>query len=181
MIELIMLNFLMRSKMKACSRLVSINTFIFLLTLSPAIGAETFTGTVDWVTDGNSISVTREGKSVRVRIFGIDCPDMDQKYGKEAKALVRELAFGKLVSVDPKGKDRYGQTVGQVKLPSGKSLSPELIKAGACWWYKRYATEEVELKALEEKARREKLGLWADPKPEPPWKWQRRKRRRSEY
>jgi len=166
---------------KAFSWLKFISTLISLLTLPPAIGSETFTGTVEWVTDGDSISVIREGKLVRVRLFGIDCPEMDQKYGKEAKALARELAYEKTVSIESKGKDRYGRTIGRVRLPSGKSLSRELIKAGACWWYKRYARKEVGFKDLEAKARQEKLGLWADPKPEPPWKWRRRKRGRSEY
>ena len=132
MIELIMLIFLVRGKMKTCSQLVSLCPLIFLLTLPPAIGAETFTGTVDWVTDGDSISVIRDDKLVRVRLFGVDCPEMDQKYGKEAKALARELAYEKTVSIEPKGKDRYGRTIGRVKLPSGKSLSRELIRAGAC-------------------------------------------------
>ena len=109
-----MLIFPMRGKMKACSRLVSISTLIFLLTLPPAIGAETFTGKVEWVTDGDSISVAKAGKSVRVRLFGIDCPEMDQKYGKEARALARELAYGKVVSIEPNGKDRYGRTIGRV-------------------------------------------------------------------
>ncbi len=176
-----MVIFPMRGKMKASYWLAFISTLIFLLTLSPAIGAETFTGTVEWVTEGDSISVAREGKSVRVRLFGIDCPEMNQKYGREAKEVARELAFGKVVSVESKGKDRYGRTVGRVKLPSGKSLSRELIRAGACWWYKRHARKEVEFKDLEEKARQEKLGLWADPKPDPPWAWRRRKRGRSEY
>ena len=75
------------------SLLVALAVFI---AFSPVFGAETFTGIVEWVTDGDSISVAREGKSVRVRLFGIDCPEMDQKYGKEARALARELAFGKI-------------------------------------------------------------------------------------
>ena len=161
---------------------IILQSLVSLILLLPAHAqAETFTGKVEWVTDGDSINVAREGKSVRVRLFGIDCPEMDQKYGKEAKEVARELAFGKVVSIESKGKDRYGRTIGRVKLPSGKSLSRELIRAGACWWYKRYAKSEVEFKDLEEEARREKLGLWADPKPEPPWKWRKRKRGRSEY
>jgi len=108
--------------MKACSRLAFISTLVFLLLLSPAFGAETFTGKFEWVTDGDSISVARAGNPLRVRLYGIDCPETDQKYGKEAKALARELAFGKIVSVESRGKDRYGRTVGRVKLPSGKSL-----------------------------------------------------------
>ena len=103
-----MLIFLVRGKMKACSRLMFISTSIFLLTLSPAIGAETFNGRVEWVTDGDSISVAKEGKSVRVGLFGVYYPDVEQKYGKEAKALARELAFRKVVSVESMGKDRYG-------------------------------------------------------------------------
>lgn len=37
------------------------------------------------------------------------------------------------------------------------------------WWYRQYAPNDRSLQALEEEARRERRGLWADPNPIPPW------------
>jgi len=38
------------------------------------------------VTDGDTISVMREGQAVKVRLAGIDCPEIGQPYGKRAIA-----------------------------------------------------------------------------------------------
>jgi len=50
----------------------------------------------------------------------------------------------------------------------------ELIKEG--WWYRKYAPRDTVLEGLEQKAREERKGLWADPAPVPPWDWRMRTR-----
>lgn len=75
--------------------------------------------------------------------------------------------------------DRYKRTVGYVILPNGRVVNEELVKAGMCWWYRRYAPSDKRL-AEEEEARLPKRGLWVDPNPVPPWEW-RVARRRYRY
>ena len=67
--------------------------------------------------------------------------------------------------------DRFGRTVAEVTLQDGRSLSHELVKAGACWWFRKYAPNDVELKHLEIEARKQRLGLWATESPVSPWAW----------
>jgi endonuclease YncB( thermonuclease family) len=43
------------------------------------------------------------------------------------------------------------------------------VKQDWCWWYRKYAPENVILAELQRRARRSGLGLWADPQPVPPW------------
>jgi endonuclease YncB( thermonuclease family) len=62
-----------------------------------------------------------------------------------------------------------------VILPDGMNLNQELVKQSWCWWYRRYAPWDTVLEGLEKSARESKKGLWADPKPVPPW--ERRKQR----
>ena len=97
-----------------------------------------------------------------------------QAFGNRAKQFVSALAFGKEVKVEVKDHDRYGRTVADVILPDGRNLNHEIVKAGFAWWYRKYAPKDTELEALESEARAAKRGLWADPRPVPPWEWRKR-------
>jgi micrococcal nuclease len=130
-------------------------------------------GRIVGVIDGDTLRVNHEGKSVKVRLYGVDCPEIKQAGGKAARALVRRLAFGRVLFIDSKGIDRYKRVIGKVYLLLGKTLSRELVKAGRCWWYKRYAPHDETLAELEDEAKAEKRGLWADPNPTPPWEWRK--------
>jgi endonuclease YncB( thermonuclease family) len=150
---------------------------LVFLTTPHAMAAETFPARVVGVVDGDTLRVSlKEGGTVKVRFYGIDCPEKGQRYGKEARRLARRLSYGRVVLIESRGKGRYGRTIGRVTLPSGKRLSRELVGAGACWWYRRYAPKDEALKKLEGAARSAKRGLWANPKPVPPWKWRRGRR-----
>ena len=71
------------------------------------------------------------------------------------------------------GTDRHGRTIAEVRLPDGRSLNHELVKAGACWWYRKYAPSDAELERLETKARKQHRGIWATDEPMPPWDWRK--------
>jgi len=135
-----------------------------------------FTGKVVGVSDGDTISVMREGRAVKVRLYGIDCPEKKQPYGTRAKQYTSDMAFHNKVTVRVKDTDRYGRIVGEVILPDGNSLNKELVYVGLAWWYRKYAPNDRTLKALETGARAEKKGLWADKNPISLWEWRRSKR-----
>jgi|SRR6185295_11389631 len=123
------------------------------------------------VHDGATIIVLYQSASQRLRLAGIDCPESDQPYGAEATEATKTLALNKEVTVIPITTDRFGRTVANVNLPDGRSLSHELVKVGACWWFRKYAANDVELKELEREARTQRLGLWATESPVSPWEW----------
>jgi micrococcal nuclease len=135
-----------------------------------------FAGKVVAVKDGDTLEVMMEGIAIRVRLYGIDCPEKGQAFGQRAKQAASDLAFGKTVEVRDKGRDRYGRTVGEVILQDGRSLNRELVRAGLAWWYRRYAKKDAELARLEKQGREAKLGLWADADPIPPWNWRNERR-----
>ena len=66
--------------------------------------------------------------------------------------------------------DRYARIVADVRLPDGRSLNREMVRAGLAWSYRRYSNDP-ELAGLEAEARAARLGLWADPHPVAPWAW----------
>ncbi len=129
------------------------------------------------VVDGDTLKILVNRQEIRVRLYGIDCPERRQPFGKRAKQFASELAFGKTVTLIEHGRDRYGRLVAEVILPDGRSLNRELVRAGLAWWYRRYAPDDHELGVLEAEARAAKRGLWSLPDPRPPWEWRRGRRK----
>ena len=137
--------------------------------------AADFTGPVTRVLDGDTIEVSRNHHNVRIRLNGIDTPEKGQAYGHKATEFVVLQAFGKEVTVQTFGLDKYGRTIGDVYLPDGTILNKGLVTAGLAWWYCKYSADQT-LAQLEIEAREGKLGLWQDPKPVPPWVFRKRQR-----
>ena len=147
---------------------------LILLPWPDIVSATTITAKVVRVLDGDTIEVLHNQHPERIRLSGIDCPEKGQAFGKKAKQVASELAFGKEVTVQTYGHDKYTRTIGDVILPDGMNLSQELVKQGWCWWYRKYAPGDTVLEGLETEAMEARKGLWADPQPVPPWEWRKR-------
>ena len=146
---------------------------LLLFTLSAQ--AETLEGKVVKIADGDTLTLlTSSNEQVKVRLAGIDTPERKQPFGNKAKQALANLAFQKQALVEVETKDRYGRTVGAVFV-DGQNVNAELVKQGMAWVYRKYTKDKV-LYKLESKAKKEKLGLWLDKKPIPPWEWRRGKR-----
>ena len=150
-------------------RRVIVFTILAALCLASVAAAATFSGKVVGITDGDTITVLVNRAPVKVRLYGIDCPESHQAYGTQAKKATSALAFGKVVFVEAIDRDRYGRTVGVVTLPGKVNLNQELVKQGMAWWYRQYAPSSRDLPKLEDQARKAKIGLWSQPNPIPPW------------
>jgi micrococcal nuclease len=84
--------------------------------------------------------------------------------------------FGKEVTLQTHGTDKYGRTLAAVLLSDGTNANHVLVKDGWYWWYRKYAPEDTVLEGLERDARKTRKGLWSDPDPVPPWEWRKNKR-----
>lgn len=146
---------------------------LFLALLFPALAADPFTARVVRVTGGDTIVVETPGNVVKVRLFGIDCPENKQDGGPQATWFTRDAALDRTVQVVPHDTDRYGRTVADIVLPDGRVLSKELVRSGNAWWYVKYDRSDADLQALETHAREARLGLWAASNPLPPWEWRK--------
>lgn len=158
-------------KLRMCHVLVA----CILLQATLAFG-EDLAGKVVGVLDGDTIEVLHDGHPKRIRLNGIDCPEKGQPFGKKAKQFTSTMVFGKEVTLQTHGKDKYGRTIADVLLPDGTNVNHMLVKDGWCWWYRKYAPGNVILDELERRARAAGLGLWADPAPIPPWEWRKARR-----
>jgi micrococcal nuclease len=140
--------------------------------------AQTLTGKVVSIADGDTLTLLVGKTQVRVRLEGIDTPERAQPFGRKAGQALAKKVFGKVVQVDDFGKDRYGRTLGIVRLDKS-NVNLELVREGWAWWYRKYAAKNKELAAAEAEARKAKRGLWADPEPIPPWDWRQSERERK--
>lgn len=82
------------------------------------------------VIDGDTVmAVNQRGKHLKLRIKGVDCPELGQRMSFEAKEFVESLVLGKWVSVKFYGKDKYKRHLARVSV-GGKDLSKELLRNG---------------------------------------------------
>jgi len=66
--------------------------------------------------------VLRDGKQLKVLLYGIDTPEKGQDYGQQARDLTAAMVAGRNVDVEQKDMDRYGRIVALVKV-DGQSLN----------------------------------------------------------
>jgi endonuclease YncB( thermonuclease family) len=146
-----------------------------LLTFNAA--AETIVGTVVGISDGDTLTLlTNDKRQAKVRLGEIDTPESGQPYGAQAKKELSDLAFGRQAAVDVQDTDRYGRTVGRVRVDN-LDINSELVRRGAAWVYRQYLRDRSLLE-IEAGARARRAGLWALPEAQqtPPWEWRTAKR-----
>ena len=148
--------------------------FGFLFLLACSVQAETLTGRVVGIADGDTITVLDANRQQhKIRLAGIDAPEKAQPFGDRSKQSLSELVFDKQVVVESNKQDRYGRTVGKV-LVNGMDANLAQVNTGMAWWYRDYAKEQSAAdrrlyEQAEQQAQAQRLGLWADKNPTPPW------------
>ena len=157
-------------------RRLFLSVVLSLALLPMTVAFADFSGPVVGVIDGDTLEVLHNQHPERIRLSGIDCPEKKQAFGQRAKQAASALAFGKDVTIQTHGHDKYTRTIGDVILPDGMNLNQQLVKQGWCWWYRKYAPKDTVLEQLETDAREGRKGLWADPQPVPPWEWRKKSR-----
>jgi len=123
--------------------------------------SESFSGHVVKVYDGDTIEVLHDQESVTIRLYGIDAPERHEPYANKARQFLADLVWGKDVEIDVKDMDKYGRTVGIVKLADGKIANHELVRVGYARWYRYFAPADRDLESLEAEARAARRGIWA--------------------
>ncbi|MBS1644063.1 MAG: thermonuclease family protein [Bacteroidetes bacterium] len=138
-------------------------------------------GRVVGVSDGDTITLLVDNKMVKIRFAHVDCPEIKngQPFGRAAKRFTSDYCFGQDVTILNEGKyDRFHRLIGVVINARGENVNKELVKAGLAWHFLKYSSD-ASYDALEATARKQRLGLWADPNPIAPWLWRKAKKSKS--
>jgi endonuclease YncB( thermonuclease family) len=156
-----------------------IKNFRFLLLLalfwaSSAQARETFTGQVSFVTDGDTLWVQPDagGAARKLRMLGVDAPEICQSGGKAARDMLAQLALQRRVTVKVSYYDRYGRGLAALVI-DGQDLGAQMVRAGHAWSYGwrgkpgLYAAEETA-------ARQSHSGVFVAANPESPRAFRKR-------
>ena len=126
------------------------------------------------VIDGDTIDVLMDGKKVRVRLIGLDTPEIVdprkpvQCFAREASDKAKQILSGQSVRLETDESqdtyDKYGRLLAYVYLSDGTNFNEYMIAEGYGheYTYRLPYKYQSEFKAAEKEAREAKKGLWAD-------------------
>lgn len=172
------------------SIILILTTIICTSCLSSPAFAYTIQGKVAYVYDGDTIKLKVENQYHRIRLASIDSPEKDQPYGIESTLLLRKLIQNKTVLANIIDTDKYGRKIAYIQLVTPQALrasppnrgaladiSSIMLANGAAWHYKAFDKTSAQYDihyALEEQAKSNKQGLWAQTNPIAPWVWRKK-------
>ncbi|MDO8282679.1 MAG: DNA/RNA non-specific endonuclease [Thermodesulfovibrionia bacterium] len=160
--------------MKHINKIISVNLLLFILLygtlLSFAVTPTSWSGKVIEVLDGDIIKVLHENHEETIILAEVDCPKVDQPFGSIAKNFTSYLSLGKIITVKPVGTDGNSHIVAHIILPDRHDLNEDLVEAGLAWVLPSTSTKNA-LLDKEAQARSDKLGIWSETNPIPPWEW----------
>jgi endonuclease YncB( thermonuclease family) len=151
-----------------------------LVATCPALSWADFAARVVTVHEGDRLTIHHDGRNETIYLKDIDCPDLKQPYGKQAKLVTAAFIGHRDVVVRGLKRDKQGRVSAEVFLHDGRNVGHELLKEGLAWW-RRSASSDAGLEVVEELARASGKGLWADSDPVPPWKWKAPKKTSRKY
>ncbi|WP_170561473.1 thermonuclease family protein [Ruegeria atlantica] len=76
--------------------------------------------------DGDTIVVRKS----KIRLAGIDAPELNMPWGQKAKWAMVEICKGQEITIKLNGETSYDRLVGIGYLPNGQDIGAELVKRG---------------------------------------------------
>jgi endonuclease YncB( thermonuclease family) len=131
--------------------------------------AYAWSGKVVAIHDGDTLTVMRQGRAVKLRLHAIDAPEARQPFGQQSRKSLSSLCYGRYARIEPVGEDKYERTLGRVSC-GGVEVNAEQLRRGMAWHYVKYS-DDADLQRLEDQARWQRLGLWSASRPQPPWEF----------
>ena len=136
--------------------------------------SESYSAKVTRVSDGDTLWVQPilGGAPRKLRLHGVDAPEICQSGGVAAREALRALVDQRTLRVRVKFQDDYGRGLAQIEV-DGQDVAEKMVLAGQAWSY-RWRRSPGPYARQEARARQAKAGLFAAPAPEPPADFRRR-------
>ena len=129
--------------------------------------------TLDRIIDGDTVVTigTRlfffKAKPLRIRLYGIDAPESEQKGGTESTTTLKKLAskHSKKIYLTEMTKDKYGRTVGIIGHGASNPqhhYNLQMLREGQahCYMLEQNSPFREEYEEAEAEAKKKRLGIW---------------------
>jgi micrococcal nuclease len=136
-----------------------------------ACSASVYSAEITYFYDGDTVKIKDGSYEYKLRLTDIDAPERNQTYGKKSRRALMDFCADASIFVAISGTDKYKRRLGKL-LCNKQDVSIHMVKNGHAWFNRRYSMDYM-LALQEDEARKNKLGLWLDEKPMPPWVWRK--------
>lgn len=155
-------------------KVIAYIALIFLSLQAGATSRQAQSGEVTRVVDGDTLWVktSTSSKPLKVRIQGIDAPEICQPGGLAARDFLMQKVSGQQVTVTSGARDDYGRTVGTVHW-QGQDIGRWLVAQGHAWVY-TYRSKKAPYSEEFSRAQGERRGLFSAAVVEEPREFRKR-------
>jgi micrococcal nuclease len=117
---------------------------------------------VTYVSDGDTLFVrpASGGQPVKIRVDGLDAPEICQAYGPASRQALHNRLMGQTVRVNARHRDNFGRVLARIRWQQG-DVGQWMVRQGHAWSY-RYRRDAGPYAAEEAQAKAARLGLFAD-------------------
>jgi micrococcal nuclease len=155
---------------------------IFFITISLSVNtlSSTLDGKIIRIIDGDTVYFQAAGDDnfKKLRLVGIDAPEIKQPFGRQSKQCLANLINNKSIQIISYGEDHYKRTLAKIFIKK-IDINLAMIKEGCAWFYRRYKnTLDKDDQAMYDKAEifaiENKKGLFSNQEAEAPWVWRKK-------
>lgn len=121
------------------------------------------------VHDGDTVSIEIGNREEKVRLIGIDAPELGQEpWGKKAKRklqdIIRRTDKSVRIELDVEERDKYGRLLAYLWTKDGRLVNEEMVRSGYAFLYTippnvKYVDR---LRKAQEIASKKKIGMWSE-------------------
>ena len=159
---------------------ISILIFLIIFTSTTLSQNTVSEGQVIKIIDGDTVyfQAKNDNRYKKLRLVGIDAPEIHQPFGLKSKQCLGNLINNKPVKIMLFGTDRYKRTLAKI-LTEEVDINLAMIKEGCAWFYRRYKNtldkndqlmyDQAEVSAIDNKK-----GLFSNHEAEAPWNWRKK-------
>jgi micrococcal nuclease len=145
------------------------------------------------VLDGDSLTITTPKGLVKIRLLGIDAPELAQDFGALAKRELSNLSHNQYIKLEHPKKDFFGRILSKAQLDClafakqncaekntetkwniKKDLGLLMIQKGLAWEFQSQGPYKNIYKEAELLAKKEEIGIWSKKNPIPPWEFRKK-------
>lgn len=153
-------------------------------------GYDYIEGRVTHVADGDTLTIRENAtnKKIKIRLLGIDAPELKMEGGRASQRHLENLIRGgdnqvRVYYLARKKVDRYGRVIGKV-VTNNIDVNHQMVLDGQAWFYRNYQKDVMPKdRILYQEAMRQaqsaRRGLWSQSSPEEPWEWRKNHRRQN--